>query len=81
MPLLKELDLSNFNTSLVMDMFGMFEECYSLTSLNISSFNTKKIDIFTYMFSNCSSLTSLNLSNFESPLLREIDDMFLIVFH
>ena len=38
-----EIDLSNFNSSLVNDMQNMFYECKSLISLNLSNFNTLKV--------------------------------------
>ena len=38
-----EIDLSNFNTSLVQYMNGMFYNCYSLSSLNLSNFNTSLV--------------------------------------
>ena len=36
-----EIDLSNFNTSKVNNMIGMFNGCSSLTSLNLSYFDTR----------------------------------------
>ena len=59
-----EIDLSNFNTSLVTDMECMFYNCSSLSSLNLSNFNTSLVGWMHYMFYNCYSLSSLNLSNF-----------------
>ena len=36
---IKEIDLSNFNTSNVKNMDFMFYDCSSLTSLNLSNFD------------------------------------------
>ena len=40
---LKEIDLSNFNTSLAKRINGMFMNCYSLISLDLSSFDTSLV--------------------------------------
>ena len=40
---LKELNLSNFNTQNVTNMFCMFECCESLKELNLSNFNIKML--------------------------------------
>ena len=37
---LTSLDLSNFDTSNIIDMDGMFAHCSSLVSLDLSNFNT-----------------------------------------
>ena len=41
--LLKELDLSNFNTNNVIDMSYMFCGCKSLRKINLSEFNTENV--------------------------------------
>ena len=38
-----ELDLSNFNTSSLTNMYHMFNNCSNLTTLNLCSFNNSKI--------------------------------------
>ena len=40
--LLKELNISNFNTNNVTYMNSMFSGCSSLKELNLSNFNTNK---------------------------------------
>ena len=47
---LTELDISNFNTSNVTNMSGMFQECTELTQINISKFNTQNVTDWTNMF-------------------------------
>ena len=44
--ILKELNLSNFNTNNVTDMRSMFSECSSLKELNLINFNTNIVIIF-----------------------------------
>ena len=51
---LKELNLSNFNTNNVTNMFVMFLDCSSLKELNLSNFNTNNVTNMSGMFSGCS---------------------------
>ena len=73
---LKEADLSNFDTSNVTNMGGMFTGCSSLTSVDLSSFDTSNVTEFSSMFYNCSSLTSLDLSNFDTSNVTYMSYMF-----
>ena len=59
---LREIDLSNVNTSNVTDMNGMFYGCSSLTSLDLSSFDISNISTGN-MFYNCSSLRTIYAGN------------------
>ena len=47
---LEFVDLSNFDTSEVTDMSGMFYECSSLKSIELSNFNTSKVGSMWRMF-------------------------------
>ena len=71
-----EINLSNFNTSLVEEMSYMFNNCSSLTSLDLSNFNTSLVANMLCMFYGCSSLTSLDLSNFNVSLVDVMEYMF-----
>ena len=76
---LTELDLSNFNTGRVTDVFymdGMFSNCSSLTRIDLSHFDTSSITNMHSMFSGCSSLTSLDLRNFNTSNVTSMDYMF-----
>ena len=46
---LTSLNLSNFNTSNVVDMESMFSNCGSLTSLDLSNFKTSNVVDMRYM--------------------------------
>ena len=52
---LKELNISNFNTNNVINMYCMFYGCSSLKELNISNFNTKNVTNMNSMFIGCSA--------------------------
>ena len=73
---LTSLNLSNFNTSNVTNMNGMFNGCSKLTSLNVSSFNTSKVTHMNGMFSGCEKLTSLNLLSFDTSNVTNMTSMF-----
>ena len=71
-----EINLSNFDTTLVISMDNMFEGCSSLTSLDLTNFKTSSVKRMIFMFSQCSSLTSLDLSKFDTSSVTRMDSMF-----
>ena len=73
---LKWLDISNFDTYIVLDFSQLFGYCEALTSLNLSSLNTSKAEIMSGMFSNCTGLTYLDLSNFKTSQVTKMNAMF-----
>ena len=56
---LRSLNLSNFDTSNVSGMVGMFFGCKSLTYLDLSSFDTSEVMDFNNLFTDCTSLEIL----------------------
>ena len=72
---LTSLDVSNFDTSKVTDMSGMFYDCEKLASLDVSNFNTSNVTNMSNMFS-CRSLTSLDVSNFNTSNVTNMSNMF-----
>ena len=73
---LTQINLSNFDTSNVTSMSGMFSGCYSLTNLDLSNFDTAKVTRMASMFQQCSSLANLNLSNFNTSYVTGMGSMF-----
>ena len=73
---IRDIDLSNFDTSKVTDMSSMFWNMHSLTSLNISNFDTSNVTNMSAMFYNM-NLTSLDLSNFDTSKVTDMNAMFL----
>ena len=74
--LIINIDVSNFDTSLVTDMQYMFERCTNLISLDLSNFNTSLVTDMKHMFEDCYSLISLNLSNLNTSLVTDMQFMF-----
>ena len=50
---LKELNLNNFNTNNVTDVYGMFRECSSLIELNLNNFIINNVTYMSGMFGGC----------------------------
>jgi surface protein len=73
---LQSIDMSNVDTSNIVNMNGMFSGCLSLTSLNLSGFNTSNVAYMYQMFYDCSSLTSLDLSSFDTSNVIDMSYMF-----
>ena len=71
-----EIDLSNFDSSQILNTRYMFTSCISLTSINFENFDTSKVTEMFDMFRNCSSLTSLNLSGFDTSNVVTMASMF-----
>ena len=73
---LTTLDVSNFDTSKVIQMDYTFSYCTSLTNLDLSNFNTSKVTKMDNTFSYCTSLTNLDLSNFNTINVTNMSYMF-----
>ena len=79
---LKSLDLTNFNTENVTDMYYMFYNCTSLESLDLTNFNTAKVTNMTDMFRKCSALKTIYASDkFVTDQVTEGSDMFYHCFN
>ena len=71
------LNLSDFDTSNVTEMWEMFCYCCSLeTIIGIENWNTGKVTDLTYTFMCCESLTTLNLSGWNTSEITLLDGMF-----
>ena len=71
-----KLDLSNFDTSFVTDMTGIFHNCSLLRSINLANINTSNVKLMNYSFFGCQSLKSINLSNFDTSNVIDMKNMF-----
>jgi len=71
-----DLDLSNFNTSQVIDMSFMFAEA-AIKSLNLNNFNTKNVRFMENMFEALNLETGiLDISNFDGTSVVNTFSMF-----
>jgi len=76
LPNIKEIVLSDFDTSNVTDMGYMFSCCYALKSLDLSKFDTSKVTGMINMFYGCYALKSLDLSKFDTSNVTDMNSMF-----
>ncbi len=63
---LENINTSEFNTSEVENMQGMFNKTYNLQTLDLSNFNTENVTNMTSMFNESTSIKSLDLSSFDT---------------
>ena len=73
---IKEIDLSNFDTSDVTSFDSMFQECNNLEKINFGQIETKKVKNMNNLFKNCFSLTSIDLSHFDTSSLNTMEFIF-----
>ena len=67
-----ELDLSGWDTSNVIDMENMFDNCGNLEYLDIRNFDMSKVENTNYMFINCDNLRELRLDNCDRNTIEKI---------
>lgn len=63
---LKEIDVSNFDTSLSTSTRNMFKGCSLLKNIDVSGFDTSLVTDMGWMFCGCENLLNLDLSNFDT---------------
>ena len=68
--------LDTWNTSEILNMSQIFQNCTNLTWLDLSSWDTSRVTNISNMFSNCSKLTTLDLSNFDTSNVTNMSSMF-----
>ena len=73
---LTQLDLSNFNTSNVVNMSEMFAGCSKLIQLDLSNFDTKRVTNMAALFNNCQALDQLDISSFDTSQITDMGAMF-----
>ena len=71
-----EVDLTNFDASLVVDFHYMFYGCTSLISVDLSNLKTSNCYCTYYMFYDCISLISVNFTGFDSSGVTLMHHMF-----
>ncbi len=68
--------LTNFNTSNVTTMYGLFKDCRALTELDLSNFNTSTLTNMSYMFQYCRNLTTIKFGNFNTSNVTNMSGLF-----
>jgi len=85
---IKSINLTNFETSNIINMFFMFTFCELLEEIDLSSFNNKDKSKMLYMFNGCKSLKLIKLSNlsfdngkFTDLIFKNIQEDCKIIFN
>ena len=60
-----KLDLSDWDTSNVTNMYGMFSNCYALTNLDVSGFNTSNVTNISSMFEHTGKVNMIDMSKWD----------------
>ena len=60
-----KLDLSDWDTSNIRSMGGMFSNCYSLTYIDLSNFNTSNVASIAEMFAGTGKINMIDMSKFD----------------
>ena len=71
------LDLTNFDTSNVIDMSFMFSNCNKLKEIKgINKFITNNVTAMNSMFQECNEIDYLDLTNFDTSNITKMNHMF-----
>ena len=73
---IKEINLSNFDTSKVTSMESMFDSCINLEKIIFGNINTSSVNNMIRVFASCQSLKSVDLSNFDTSEVLSMSEMF-----
>ena len=70
------IDLSKFDSSLIIDVSEMFSGCIQLEYINFTNFDVTLVENMDKMFYDCINLISLDLSNFYTISAYSMEGMF-----
>ena len=73
---MRSINLSNFETSLVINMEYMFTGCKNLISVIMTNIDVSLVTNMNYMFSDCHSLKYIEISDLKTPSLISMEHMF-----
>ena len=75
---LKEIKgINKLNTSKVIDMKAMFQQCSVVEYLDLSNFNTDNVNNMSYMFNECHKLKEIKgINNFNTSKVTDMSRMF-----
>ena len=73
---IKEVDISNLDTSKVVNMQYAFNGCSSLEKINTDKLDTSNVTNMSSIFANCSNLESVDLSKLNTKNVTDMSDMF-----
>ena len=75
---LKQINVSNWDTSNVTNMSNTFSHCELLASVDVSKWNTSKVTNMEGMFVDCNLLASVDVSKWDTSKVTDMASMFSI---
>ena len=75
---LKQINVSNWDTSNVTNMSNTFSHCELLASVDVSKWNTSKVTNMEGMFVDCNLLASVDVSKWNTSKVTDMASMFSI---
>ena len=73
---LKQINVSNWDTSNVTNMSNTFSHCELLASVDVSKWNTSKVTNMEGMFVDCNLLASVDVSKWNTSKVTDMASMF-----
>ena len=73
---ISRIDLSNFDTTNVISMLMMFQNCQFLEYVNMTGVKASLVTNMESMFENCENIKSLDLSSFQTSSATNMKKMF-----
>ena len=73
---LKQINVSNWDTSNITNMSNTFSHCELLTSIDVSKWNTSKVTNMEGMFVDCNLLASVDVSKWNTSKVTDMASMF-----
>ncbi len=71
-----EIDLNNWDTSLITDMSSAFAGCTNLEVLKIDNWDTSNVTTLNHTFSGCEKLSALTISNWNVSNVTDLGNTF-----
>ena len=70
------IDVSNLDTSSVINMHRMFNGVTNVERLDVSNFDTSKVQRMDIMFAGCEATNIIGLNNFDTSEVKRMETMF-----
>ena len=75
-PLIENIDVSHFNTSKVIYMYGMFGHCTNLLYVDVSNFDMSNVRNVSTMFVNDKNIDNLDVSKWNTSSIKNMYKVF-----
>ena len=71
-----EMDLNGLDMHYVTSVYGMFDQCTSLTSISFPNWDTSNVQYWSYFLHGCENLTSVDLTGLDTSNATSFGYMF-----